>query len=1034
MKTKFNLLAIIMLFGAFAFTACSNSASGVSSAIDENRSGIALVTASEGGTVTYNNEITLSVPAEAVAEDTTITIKRLSECPQKFDEGYTPFGQIYKFTPDGTVFNLDKPAIMELNYNETALLAAGLDPKTVSLFYYDEENGWYVAVEGNVEINRKQITARVEHFTIYILMAKALLPGNNPPQVLLQNPIPNPIRAGVPIYIRATIRDNDADGIIASARLYYRKLKPVADSWQSISMKKEARPNALDTYAAAIPASYLTSSNLGTGNDLEIYVVAHDNLGAITQTTTRGYNITRTYNAGSITITPATQTISAGFDSLFTVKGRDSSSANFQFIPESFSVSNGLGTVKNWGSQGVYFKAQSKGTETLTVSDGINSATASLTIKSGDIASISILDTNGLPISGNLTLTPGSSYEFDVVGKDEFSNTIPVNPVWSVDSAIGTIDNNGKLTVTTITGATGNVTATLGDHTATQQIKVKSTLKNMLTFSIGGYSGTISAPFITLTDNGTSNLNGLVATFTTNGARVEVGGVVQTSGTTSNDFRTPIVYTVFAEDGSSQDYTVTVLIGVTGVTLNQSSIVVNTGKTTQLTATISPANASNMAVNWSTSDSAIASVDNTGKVTGIMPGTVSITVTTVDGSRTANCQVTVEDIKVTGVSLDFTDVTIQPTSTKQLTATITPSDATNKSITWSSSNTSIATVDSTGLVAGVAIGTATITVTTLDGGKTTSCIVVISTDLFATATTPGDSVAVIAGTAVFDMIYANNSASITFPTGEGDFQTTTLINDKFFIGKTEVTYELWKIVYDWATTRGANVYTFANAGIKGNDGAVGKSTQHPVTTINWRDAIVWCNALTEYYNDKNGTALECVYTYSSAVIRDSRDVNAAVCEGAVASTSAKGFRLPTGMEWEYAARYRIDSTNTVAGYSNPYFTKGNSASGAILDYTNNAATSAVGVYGYYSYGIATGVISTAEVMSKGSAGANSLGLYDMSGNVFEWCFDLSGGNNYRWCRGGAWTHEARYLQVGHRGEGMPEVEYAQVGFRISKTQ
>jgi hypothetical protein len=95
-----------------------------------------------------------------------------------------------------------------------------------------------------------------------------------------------------------------------------------------------------------------------------------------------------------------------------------------------------------------------------------------------------------------------------------------------------------------------------------------------------------------------------------------------------------------------------------------------------------------------------------------------------------------------------------------------------------------------------------------------------------------------------------------------------------------VTYQLWSTIYTWATdnARGANKYTFANPGSRGGhiDDTItykvftsGHGTD-PVTTINWRDAIVWCNALTEYYNAQNKTSLGCVYKDTGGnVIRDS---------------------------------------------------------------------------------------------------------------------------------------------------------------------
>ena len=204
--------------------------------------------------------------------------------------------------------------------------------------------------------------------------------------------------------------------------------------------------------------------------------------------------------------------------------------------------------------------------------------------------------------------------------------------------------------------------------------------------------------------------------------------------------------TCMAKDGSDKKATceVTVtdptppkpsVVKVTKITLNKTTASVGKGKAMQLTATVTPTNATNKAVTWKSSNTKIATVSSTGKVTAKSAGTVTITCTAKDGSgKKATCKVTVTEpkppvkptVKVTKLTLNKKTATLSPKETLTLRATVTPTNATNKAVTWKSSNTKIATVSSTGKVTAKAAGTVTITCTAKDGsGKKATCRITV---------------------------------------------------------------------------------------------------------------------------------------------------------------------------------------------------------------------------------------------------------------------------------------------------------------------
>lgn len=162
-------------------------------------------------------------------------------------------------------------------------------------------------------------------------------------------------------------------------------------------------------------------------------------------------------------------------------------------------------------------------------------------------------------------------------------------------------------------------------------------------------------------------------------------------------------------------------VPATGITLNYSTLSLAVGGSVALTATLTPENATD-AVVWSSNKTEIAEVSNNGTVTAKALGTATITATV--GSYTATCEVTVA-VPVTGVTLDKETMNLTAGSTGTLTATITPENATNKNLTWTSDNEAVVAV-SDGVVSAVAAGTANITVTTADGGKTATCVVTVT--------------------------------------------------------------------------------------------------------------------------------------------------------------------------------------------------------------------------------------------------------------------------------------------------------------------
>ena len=493
----------------------------------------------------------------------------------------------------------------------------------------------------------------------------------------------------------------------------------------------------LQLSAAVLPADAYAEERVLTWSSTSASVATVDQNGLVTAvgrgtttiTATSGNGVSGTYEVNVIVPITAFTTSDADLE---LAKG-DTHSINYTITPAEPSESTNI----TWESSDRNVAEVSNGVITA-IGGGTATITGSLGQTKNNIQPITIDVTVNVPLtsvtidSEDFTLLP--TQERDLQATLDPSDATNKDVTWTSSNAeVATVSADGKVTAVAPGDATITARVVAENKEDTVEVHVNKPIEgaviNKTEVTLArGENDTLS---VTITPNDAEEEYTVTwESADPSSVSVDASGKITALKGTQSPVRITGTLSNLAHSVVTCD--VTVNVPLTGISLNKTSMTLDKNNSEKLTVTYEPADTSDdKEVTWATGDPNIATVDSEGNVTAKGRGVTTITATV--GTHSANCQVTV-NVPVTSVDITDADFNLNRSATKSLTAVVNPEDANPeyKTITWSSDNESIATVDSNGVVTAVAAGSANITATASGKSDSVKVTVVVPITDFTT--------------------------------------------------------------------------------------------------------------------------------------------------------------------------------------------------------------------------------------------------------------------------------------------------------------